>query len=388
MKEIKTFLPAEIVESFKKFADKTVRNVEGFAYSVGKPYDKVFIHRTINPDGKRGNDVKKFHEICDLTIMIPEEKDWRLVATFKDGAFTPVDPTQELHFKNPRHGAEYGKCDYCGHWCINSYVIENVKTGDELQVGCECIKKFGLNGVCFLSEFTRKLYETYGGMISYATDEEFGDLLPIWKGDDDKSSWKDAIFKADMIMAAKAQYDICPIYKKGERIGNYFYRSETLDSIDNILVKKSFKMDDAYVKAVCEFGAKIEPKTEFEEGKLAIVKNFYCFRTQSVYAFFLVKAYEDSLKPKSKIEKGMQVKVVGKVIQQRHEETYYGITEINSILTDKGVSCQRIGKISTTKENGVTRTVFYAIVKDIRNGIVHLDRATKNPKKGKSVIEI
>ena len=147
-------------------------------------------------------------------------------------------------------------------------------------------------------------------------------------------------------------------------------------------------MDDAYVKAVCEFGAKIEPKTEFEEGKLAIVKNFYCFRTQSVYAFFLVKAYEDSLKPKSKIEKGMQVKVVGKVIQQRHEETYYGITEINSILTDKGVSCQRIGKISTTKENGVTRTVFYAIVKDIRNGIVHLDRATKNPKKGKSVIEI
>lgn len=388
MATINIFLPSDKVTSFKKFADKTAKNVEGFAYSVGKPYEKVFIHCTMNEDGMRGADVKKFHEVCDLSITMPEEKDWRLVATFKDEAFTPADPTKELHFKNPKHGAEYEKCDYCGHWCKNSYVIENVKTGKELQVGCECIKKFGLKGMRFLSEFTRKLHEVYGGMISYATDEEFGDLLPIWKGSEDKSSWKDAILKTDMIMAAKAQYDVCPVYKKGVRVGNVSYRSDTLDSIDGILANKSFKKDDAYVKAVCEFGAKIEPKTEFEEGLVAMAKNFYCFRAQSVYAFFLVKAYEDSLKPSLNIEKGMQVKVVGKVVQQRKEESYFGIMEINSILTDKGVTCERIGKIPVMQEEGVKRTVFYAIVKGLFNGKVCLDRATKNPKKGIEVVEI
>ena len=62
--------------------------------------------------------------------------------------------------------------------------------------------------------------------------------------------------------------------------------------------------------------------------------------------------------------------------------------EINSILTDKGVTCERIGKIPVTQEGGVRRTVFYAIVKGLFNGKVCLDRATRNPKKGKEVITI
>ena len=76
MTTLNIFLPSDEVASFKKFADKTAKNVEGFAYSLGKPYEKVFIHHTINPDGMRGADVKKFHEVCELSITIPEEKDW------------------------------------------------------------------------------------------------------------------------------------------------------------------------------------------------------------------------------------------------------------------------------------------------------------------------
>lgn len=386
MNTIKTFIPSDLVDSLKKFADKTQKNVEGFTYSVGKPYQNLFQHHIINEYGASGGVSRVFHEVCDLTVNMPDESDWRLVATYMDGAFTPADPTKELIFKNPAHGADYGKCDFCGHWCKNAYVVENVKTGEELQVGCECIKKFGLEGFGFLSDFTRKLYELYDYGISYATDDEFGDIEK-WGGRKD-ASYKNAILKSDLIMAAKAQYDICPVYKKGTKVEHVRYRSATLDGIDTILNSKKFKIDEAYVKAVCEFGAKIQPKTEFEEDMLAVAKNFYCFQEQDVYAFFLVKAYEDSFKPELSVQKGNQVKVCGKIIQKRFEESYYGVMEINTILTDKGIECERYGKVPTIEENGVKRTTFYALVKGVFNGKISLDRATKNPKKGIEVVEI
>lgn len=386
MRTINTFIPSDLVDSLKKFADKTQKNVEGFTYSVGKPYEKLFYHPVINKEGIGGQRIEVFHEVCDLTIDIPEQSGWRLLATYKDDAFTPADPTKKLIFKNPAHGADYGKCDFCGHWCKNAYVVENVKTGEELQVGCECIKKFGINGFGFLSDFTRKLYELYDYRMSYATDDEFGDIEK-WGGRKD-SSYKNAILKSDLIMAAKAQYDICPVYKKGTKVEHVRYRSATLDGIDTILNSKKFKVDEAYVKAVCEFGAKIQPKTEFEEDMLAVAKNFYCFQAQDVYAFFLVKAYEDSLKPELSVQKGNQVKVCGKIIQKRFEESYYGVMEINTILTDKGIECERYGKVPTTEENGIKRTTFYALVKGVFNGKISLNRATKNPKKGIEVVEI
>lgn len=386
MRTINTFIPSDLVGSLKKFADKTQKNVEGFTYSVGKPYEKLFYHPVINKEGIGGQRIEVFHEVCDLTIDIPEQSGWRLLATYKDDAFTPADPTKELIFKNPAHGADYGKCDFCGHWCKNAYVVENVKTGEELQVGCECIKKFGINDMYYISDFTKKLYELYDYRSSYATDDEFGDIEK-WGGRKD-SSYKNAILKSDLIMAAKAQYDICPVYKKGTNVEHIRYRSATLDGIDTILNSKKFKVDEAYVKAVCEFGAKIQPKTEFEEDMLAVAKNFYCFQEQDVYAFFLVKAYEDSLKPELSVQKGNQVKVCGKIIQKRFEESYYGVMEINTILTDKGIECERYGKVPTIEENGIKRTTFYALGKGVFNGKISLDRATKNPKKGIEVVEI
>lgn len=386
MRTINTFIPSDLVDSLKKFADKTQKNVEGFTYSVGKPYQKLFQHSVINENGISGGVSKVFHEVCDLIVNMPDESDWRLIATYMDGAFIPADPTKELIFNNLAHGADYGKCDLCGHWCKNTYVVENVKTGEELQVGCECIKKFGIEGFGFLSDFTRKLYELYDYRMSYATDDEFGDIEK-WGGRKD-SSYKNAILKSDLIMAAKAQYDICPVYKKGTKVEHVRYRSATLDGIDTILNSKKFKVDEAYVKAVCEFGVKIQPKTEFEEDMLAVAKNFYCFQEQDVYAFFLVKAYEDSLKPELSVQKGNQVKVCGKIIQKRFEESYYGVMEINTILTDKGIECERYGKVPTIEENGIKRTTFYALVKGVFNGKINLDRATKNPKKGIEVVEI
>lgn len=111
MNTIKTFIPSESVEAFKKFADKTQKNVNGFAYTLGKPYEKLFQHHIIDENGMSGGVSRVFHEVCNLVINMPDESDWRLIATYMDGAFTPADPTKELIFKNPAHGEDYGKVE-------------------------------------------------------------------------------------------------------------------------------------------------------------------------------------------------------------------------------------------------------------------------------------
>ena len=60
----------------------------------------------------------------------------------------------------------------------------------------------------------------------------------------------------------------------------------------------------------------------------------------------------------------------------------------DTILTDNGVECERIGKIPTVKTDNIKRTSFYSTVKGIYHGKISLDRATKNPKKGVSYIAL
>ena len=384
MNTIKTFIPADKVESFKKFANKTKKNVEGFSFVIGEPYMKVFYHPVINEDGMRGKCVKAFHEICDLTINMPEENGWKLVCTFKDEAFTPVDVSKELVFKNPAHGQDYGKCDVCGHWCKNSYVIENVLTGDELQVGCECVKKFGIKSFDYLSKFTDELHKLYDYSKLYATDKED---LEIWGGKID-SVYRNAFKKADLIMSAKAEYDKCPIYKKAYREREIYYRSPTLTNIETILRSEQFNVNNDYVNKVCEHALSKPIDGDFAENTHRLANDFYAYIDEAVYAFFMVKNYEDSLKAETKLETGTHVKVDGKVIQTRTEESYYGPMTINIILTDNGVECERIGKIPTVEKDNIKRTSFYSTVKGIYHGKISLDRATKNPKKGITYIAI
>lgn len=305
MNTIKTFIPSESVDAFKKFAEKTKRNVEGFDYTISNPRKKLFRHAVV--EDCQTIIGKYWHDICDLTINMPDESNWRLLATYKNGAFTPADTTKELVFKIKEHGADYGKCDLCGHWCNNAYVIENTQTGDELQVGCECIKKFGLKYIDFLSDFTRKLYETYDHTIRYATDDDYGDLIPIWGGPKD-SRYTDAILKNDMIAMCKAQYDECPVYKKGYYANGHYYPSETIAKLEEIRDSKKFTVDTSYITKVCDFALSKEPKSQFEVEMQKVANDYYTFSEQFVYAFFLVKNYEDSLKGGiDAIKKGMQV---------------------------------------------------------------------------------
>lgn len=381
MNTIKTFIPTYAVESFRKFAAKTKKNVAGFDYTIGKPYQKVFRHAVIQEDGMRGHCEKKFHEVCDLVIYEPEESDWRLLTTYKDDNFIPADPTKKVVYKNPKHGLEYGMCDVCGHWCKNSYVIENVKTGEELQVGCECAKKFGIKSFEYLSKFNHDLYALYDYSISYATDDEYGDLE--WGGRAD-TSWMGAHEKSKLIMAAKKEFDACPVWKKGYRLGSGEWQpSWTGIHIVKNLCDKELIVDEDYVTKVCEYCLSQSSDSVFQDEMQDLAKNFYCHEGQNVHAFFMVKAYEEYIKPQATYKEGTAVKVEGKIVQQRKQEGYYGVMLINTIITDNGTTCERIGKIPTFEdEDGNTRTIFYTTVKGMNHNNVLLDRATKNPKKG------
>lgn len=58
MNTIRTFIPSDSVASFKKFANKTKKNVEGFSYTIGEPYMKVFLHPVIEKMVCLGRDTK------------------------------------------------------------------------------------------------------------------------------------------------------------------------------------------------------------------------------------------------------------------------------------------------------------------------------------------
>ena len=383
MSTIKIFLPSEEVESFRKFANKTKKNVTGFDFFIGEPKMKLFRHPVINEDGKYSGYRKVFHEVCDLIIEMPECREWKLLATYKDGAFTPTNPTKELVFKNKEHGSNYNKCDYCGHLCKNSYVIENSTTGEELQVGFECVKKFGLQGIDYLSSFVLKLYKIYNYKISYATDRDFGDPIPTWGGKPD-AVYKNAFLKADMIMSAKKAYDKEPLWRKGYRENGYYKPSYTAKKIETYLCNHSFDVNNEYVAEVCSYALTQKAESEFAFEMMTVAKNHYVYISQIVYAFFLVKSYEDSLKSIS-VKRGMQVKITGKVIQKTNVESFYGLTQVNTILTDNGTVCERRGKVSAEKGE---HCEFYSIVKEVNHGKVYLDRITKSPKKGVNVIAI
>lgn len=382
MKTISTFIPTYCVESFKRLANKTQKNVKGFAYKLGEPHKSVFRHPVINEEGRCCGLEKRVHEVCDLAITMPEENNWRLLATYKRDTFMPTDFTKELVPRNPQHGANYNKCDVCGHWCVNSYLIENVVTGEELQVGCECVNKFGLKDFNYLSKFVADLYSIYDyrGAAFDDVDE------PMWGGSKEDEGLT-AYNKAIVIAAAKAQYDKCSVWKKGMRLNGMYQRSQTAIDIEQIICSDNLVVDTDYINKVCQYTLKATPSTEFECEMHNLAKNFYATSLQIVYAFFMVKNYEEAHKLIA-VNIGAQVKIEGKVIQTKYEQSYYGVMKINTILTDNGNECERIGVIPLIQDGNTTRTVFYALVKDIRHGKIILDRATKNPKKGINVVTI
>lgn len=383
-------ISATQIGSFSAFCKKVKRNVPDFKADFGQVYDRLFKHDIIDADGYHGTE-RMWHAVCDVTATMPEDNGWCLMATYEDGLVFPANPTRELVVKNPAHGLDYDRCDVCGHWCKKSYLVLNVKTGEELQVGCECAKKFGLKQLNWISKFTRELKRVICCWANVGEDES-PELT--WRGAADKEAYA-ATEKNSLICAARVYYSAHPKWIRGYYEGGAYYPSASQKEIRSILANRAYEDDAEYCAKVCEWAmANIEASdSDFKENMFRVAKDFYAQRNDAVFAYFMVKGYEEWTRAQSKdairIERGMQVKVTGEIIAINSLSGAYGTYNEYTIKTPKGFVVTRAGTVPVSRGDGdVLRTSFFAPVISCRGVDVKVGRALKNAKKGVETIEL
>lgn len=383
---IKFQLPYMEYEAFNKFVAKSKKHLPELVVTFGEPYDELFNHGMRDFEGVVGM-TKEWHKVVDVEVVLPTDNDWKLLVSYEKGLTFISDPSRELILKNNQHGESYKHCDVCGHSCQNSYVILNVKTGEELQVGCECAKKFGLNMIRHIMEFTVELRRIYDFYLPCCTEDE-----PIWRGGKDKFAFS-AVKSSDLIKSAKAYYNEQKDWKKGYYEGiSYIHSSSNID-IQNNVANKVFDGTDEYIKEVCDYAKKqlSDSDSEFSISILKLANSFYTKPACAPEAYFMVKMYEEYLDKKRlnliELQTGQQVLVDGEIIDTYSFETMYGWSTQYTILTTKGYKVKRTGVIPIKEDGDKERTTFYALVKFVGKDIV-LDRATKHPKKGIEVITL
>lgn len=364
----KFYLPAEAKERFNCYIENLFQHVEGVTYTVGACYDKLF--RT---DTKR-----VWHTVFEVTVTLPDTNNWKLIASVEGDLLFVVDKSKQVVFSNPKHGTDYRKCDCCGHWCKNSYIIRHKQTGKELQVGGECLKKYGIEVFQKMADLSVKIVNTYGGFSDNCPLE----LYPVWAGAPDHFSTS-AVLKTDLIRAAKAYYNESKVWVKSSvntRMGSAYAIQENLNN-------EVFDGDEAYAQAVCDHLSQRTSTSAFDCSMFQLAANYYAQPKEAAAAYFMVKEYEDYLRTQQldSVTKGMQVKVTGKVISTKRETTRFGVSELHTIETPKGYLVERMGTIPVSDDQ---TTSFYAIVKYLYHGSIVVERALKNPKKGIPVFEL
>lgn len=376
MRTLNFYLPASKIEELQKFAKKVLKNVPDFSIEISKPFNKVFYH-IIVIETKQALE-PMWHSVCGVKVNIPDYNGWRLLATFEDGLMFITDYSKKLEFSNPVHGITYYVCDVCKHHMINSHVIQNTETGEELQVGCECVKKFGIPQFNWISKFTRELYRSL--IIDVPSDNE-----PLWPSNwSDKSAFR-AIETSRLISAAKEHYNEKPVWVKGD----WNSKSPSSEYIQDLV--EVVCADEDYATKVCEhIKNTIDPETsEFSNKMVETANNYYSQPSDACIAFFMVKNYEEYIKSQQsnyvKVEPGMQLYVTGKVIKIDYYEGFYGKVTAYTILTPSGRLINRKGAINMNPDKSVQ---FYAMVKGLNREEIEVDRALKHPKKGIEVITI
>lgn len=383
MKELTFTLPAIEIESFKKFTSKMQKRIPELNLEYGKLYSKIFSHPVRNSNGFADKPEKVWHEVYDVKVLMPEINEWQLIATFKDDCMFVANPTRKLVFNNPKHGENYNKCDVCSHWCKNSYVIYNNKTKEELQVGCECAKKFGLNGIEFVYQFTKELYRMYDYYCSFDDGEEY----PCWRGVSDPRAFS-SIETNTLLKAAKAYYNNHPAWRKGYYEGRRYVHSESNIAIQANIEKHVFDGTDEYVTRVCNYIKALPVESEFSQDMFNVASSFYAQPANASQAYFMIKAYEEHLNSLNLVplKEGMQVKVEGEIIAINRQESYYGIMTTYKIKTNKGYIVERTGVIPFVENGNKKTTSFFAFIKYVNDRKTVLDRACKNPQKGVEVM--
>lgn len=381
MENIKLMLPVGEVKSFEKIIKRAAKNIEGIEWTMGKPYNKTFIHLV---DGLRE---RWSHTIVDVEIVMPTVNDWVLLATVVEGALFVTNPKEKIIFRDG-HGVEYKKCDACGRpqW-KKSFIVRNAKTDEELQVGSECAKKFGIGTVNAIYNLTRELYENYS--FCFDCGDDFEDRM--WSARYHDPHAVKSIETSIVVQAAKKYYDNnkC-VWKKGRYIGREYYPSESAAEIKGSLNNFVADEDNEYYKSLCDWLNNVFEAgeyNEFEENMKNVGSNYYMSVGDVAAAFFAIKRFELYKKEKEAREKGIYlpkrndyIHIVGKIVDKVKKEGYFGSYVEYTILNNlDGNTYKRAGVVKSDDENNVD---CYAFIKDVYKGNYTLDRTTIKPKKG------
>lgn len=395
MQTMRVLVPSANVAELEKCYKKMQKFVPSITFSVGEEQRMVFSHAQVVDYVVVGYE-KKWHKVKEVTITYPLVHDWRLMAYYEDGLTFITDKSKELKFRNPQHGAGYERCDLCKHYVKNSYVVENVKTGEELQVGRECLKKFGLKDYEYISKFTHELYDAacYIFVMCGGDDEE--DELRQWRGGSDKSAFA-ACETMNLLKAAYKYFESHPEWHGGYYSSNGRYTPSASNSkIQEHLANEEYAGTKKWLSAACEYAKQREGSGEFDEEMKRVAASFYATPSDAPYAYFIIKNYADYLRIQTlpTLEVGTQVKVENAEIVKkvRYDDEYWGTTTYEyTMRTAKNMTLVRRGKLPIVHDDKSNKdyTSFYAVVKYVgRNKTAYLDRALKNPKKELKIVEV
>lgn len=372
-------IPAYTLQSFNKLMSKASKNIEGLSWNSGELYKRVYRHAS--DEGI----IKMTHTVVDVTYNIPEENNWRLLATVVDGALFVSDLRHELNLTNG-HGANYGICDACKHrqW-KKSYIVKNIVTGEELQIGAECAKKFGIGMMNAIYKLTKSL------TASFILPVYDGDEMGMWPGHFSDPHAVESIETSKLVKACKKYYDDNNgIWKKGYYVGNYYTPSESVADIRSTVNDFSADSDDVYYKSLCEYLNNIyeaDKYNEFAQSIKATGSNFYSSKGEIAPVYFAIKSFENWKKMEEAKKNGQYIPhrndyiyINGKIINKAKKSGYFGDYYEYEILNyiDNNVY-KRAGSVKPDDEGNIKG---YAYIKDIYKDNFILDRITKNIKKG------
>lgn len=368
-------LPVSVIESFEKLAKKIQKNVPEFKFAVGKPYKKVYRHGAISVDGRVFYE-RFFHNVVDCVIESPEVNEWYLAAAVKEGNLLIYNHSEKLVLKEG-HGVDCKKCDICGHKMKNSYIIRSNKTGEELQIGGECVNKFGIKCFDYISKFTSELYR----IMDYRDHSDCKDGEPLpWYDNVEKFYGQRAIERHNVIKAAKAYWNDHKVWNKGSN-GS---RVTVGDWIGEGIGTSSKEYTDSVCKYYLDNWNDNDYHSEFAYEMKRVAEDYYSAPDDGVFAYFLVKNYEDNHTNINIPNVGDFVHFSGTIIKHEVKQGWYGVYSEYSILLENGMVLVRRGTVNSV-DNKVSG---YATVNEVKGTTVYLDRIVKNKKKGINIIEL
>ena len=381
MNIINLTIPAHLTDDFLKLVGRASKNIAGLQWTVGETYKQTFRHYF------DGHIEKWQHEVKDVTLEMPEANGWTLLATVVEGAMFVTDHKQKLELKNG-HGADYQICDACKHrqW-KKSYIVRNDSTGEELQVGAECAKKFGIGMVEAIYKLTKELYASYS---LYSC--EYDGLEPMeWPAHFSDPHAVRSIETSVIVQAAKQYYDEKDgVWKKGYYVGRIYYPSESAAEIRCRLDKFAADAENAYYKELCAWisnNFEADVYSEFDDKIKLIGTDYYMSAGDTAAAFFAIKKFENWKKEQAAKAAGLYIPkrgdyihIVGKIVNKQEKVGTFGTyVEYEILNTLDGNTYKRSGVVKADSENNVD---CFAFIKDTWKGNYTLDRTTLKAKKG------